>query len=177
MLRHKFFYALLFGVLIFLIGLFFGSSLGKGKVVTNLPKPLQSTQQSNPTPTQKPTAGSTYQENEPDNSFEQAVSLPLGIDIQGSVNSPGDVDFYSFPVELPARVRFTLTNLPSEYQLIVYNPRRQMIGSSDRTGFLDTISTIQVQETGKYYVQITGKKTNINTLPYTIRVSILPFFE
>lgn len=116
-------------------------------------------------------------ETEPNDSPDRATPLSPGTPVLGTLNTGKDIDFYKVVIDAPARIRVNLSRLPQEYQLYVYNPNKQVIGVSQRRGFLDTSSTFSAPEKGTYYLKIFTNYQEAASLPYMITAMVLPFTE
>jgi len=87
------------------------------------------------------------------------------------------VDFFKVTIDAPSRIRITITKLPKEYQLYIYNPNKQLIAVSQRKGFLDTTSTFAAADKGTYFIKIFTNYSDATILPYAITATLLPFSE
>ncbi len=114
---------------------------------------------------------------EPNDSPDQATPIPFGVPVKGTLNTGKDVDFFKVTIDAPSRIRISMTKLPQEYQLYIYNPNKQLIATSQRKGFLDTISTFSAPDKGIYLIKIFTSYNETATLPYGITTTLLPLSE
>lgn len=110
-------------------------------------------------------------ENEPDNSFSQAFHINLNEKITGIYNHPQDTDFYSFSVAKPELIIVSVSNLPSENDLIIFDSKKQIIASSHRTGISSTDFSINLKTAGTYYLKISSNKVMTKDKDYYLYIS------
>lgn len=116
-------------------------------------------------------------EKEPDNSFNQASEIKSGYQTKGSLNTSRDVDFYYFTVEKPSDVRFEFKNVPIEYQVFIYDANKNLIASSNRSGFIASVSLIKITKPGKYFLKVLSSVNSNSVIPYTLTMTILPIIQ
>ncbi len=114
---------------------------------------------------------------EPNDSPDRATPITFGVSVAGTLNTGKDVDFFKVTIDAPSRIRITITKLPKEYQLYIYNPNKQLIAVSQRKGFLDTTSTFAAADKGTYFIKIFTNYSDATILPYAITATLLPFSE
>lgn len=117
--------------------------------------------------------------NEPNNNYTQATPITPGDNDHGLINPTGDVDVFSFNVTQDApNVRVVLSNLPTNYDLKLYQSNGQQVGVSKHRG--KTNDTIVKNNTaaGTYYARVYGNngkfdpdycfviKVNTSNVPY-----------
>lgn len=161
-----------------LVVIIFGLGIGSGIIIQryNQPKVFPLASQPNPLDLPIPQSWKSV-ENQPSNSFATAIDLVPGYDTQGTLGPGNILDYYKFTIKQPAKVQMTVSNLPQEFNSVYYDANYNEIGHTLRTGSISGVTVISLQNPGKYYVKIFGNYTDVVNLPYTIRVSILPFFE
>lgn len=103
-------------------------------------------------------------------SFAQAVAIPLNTDVQGKISPKKDKDYYSFVITTGGTITITLSTLPDDYDLILYNSAQAKKGSSTNSGA--TTETINYTATaGTYYIRVAGFQGANNAAScYTLRV-------
>lgn len=67
------------------------------------------------------------------NSFASAVSVPVNRDIYGTIEASGDVDYYKFVMNAGGFATISLTNLPKNYNIYVYNSSYTLLDSSTKS--------------------------------------------
>ncbi len=122
-------------------------------------------------------SGQSLSEVEPNDSPDQATPIVFGVPIKGTLNTGKDVDFFKVTIDAPSRIRISMTKLPQEYQLYIYNPNKQLIAASQRRGFSDTTSTFSAPDKGIYLVKIFTNYTETAILPYSVIMTLLPLSE
>lgn len=127
-----------------------------------------------PTRTVTPTAGPTpFDTFEPNNNFEQAYAVSPNTPIISYLTSPDDDDFYKFSVSAPATIYASLTSLPDDYDLNLYDPSRQLIGASFNGGIAPEYITASVTAPGVYYLHVYTLGNNYDTIkPYKLLLSL-----
>ena len=114
---------------------------------------------------------------ERNNTVEQATPLVPGYETQATLVSEDDVDFYNFTLDNAARVKIDLRNLPEKFDLYLYDQNHKLIASSFRYGIDEAVTLITLPSTGKYYIKVGSSYKSGANFPYTIRLSILPFYD
>ena len=109
--------------------------------------------------------------------LEKAVPLKIGYRTQGTLTSGKSTDLYYFMVDTDANIRISFKNLPTDYSTYLYDSNKQIISSSNRHGVLESQAIIHIPTPGKYYLQVITDYNEPTNLPYTVNVSVLPFFE
>lgn len=115
--------------------------------------------------------------NLPGNSFSTATKLQTGLDTQGTL-TPGNItDYYTFNLKQAANIIVTVANVPKDFGFILYDSSYTEVAHTLRYGSTAGTTTIKITNAGKYYLKVFGNYTEVVNVPYTIRVSVLPFFE
>ena len=111
---------------------------------------------------------------ESNNTSGTAKTIAVNTDIQGLISSGTDVDWYKFVNTSAAPyIKITLTNLPADYDVKLYNSAVTQIGISENGG--TTAETIKYNSTtvNTRYVQVYGYGGVFSTTQcYTLRASI-----
>jgi hypothetical protein len=90
------------------------------------------------------------------NTLTNAVAVPFNTDIYGLINPSGDYDYYSFQVTTGGSLTITLTQLPKNYDLYLYNANGSQITNSRKNGTANE-SITRTLNPGTYYVLARGK--------------------
>ena len=124
------------------------------------------------TPTASPTPYDTYEQN---NSFDQAAPMVTEIPIISYISYPNDKDYYKFSVTAPSTVYLSLTNLPADYDLFLFNSSRSPIGYSAYGGLTAEYITSTVTTSGVYYALVQGAGPVYDTIkPYKLLLTSTP---
>lgn len=90
------------------------------------------------------------------NKITNAVAIPFNTDVYGTINTSTDKDFYSFTITNAGTVSITLTNLPADFDIALYNSANTILAQSKVTGTTsESISTSLAA--GNYFVRVKGK--------------------
>jgi hypothetical protein len=100
-----------------------------------------------------------------------AAQVPLNTDVKGLISPTGDVDYYRFVISTGGTISLTLTTLPFDYDLRLYNSAGTQLGSSANGG--TSSETINyTAAAGTYYARVIGYNgANSSTVCYTLRVA------
>ena len=124
------------------------------------------------TPTASPTPFDTF---EPNNSFDQAALINTDNPVVSYISFPSDRDFYKFNVTSAGTLYLSLTNLPADYDLYLYNPARQEIEASFNGGQTPEYITKTVTASGLYFALVQGAGPVYDPIkPYKLLVSSGP---
>lgn len=97
---------------------------------------------------------------EPNNSITTAAAIGTGTNYLAQIGFTGDNDYYSFNNNSSARnIRVTLTNLPADYDIRLYNKKNQQVGISQNGGVADETIIYNVGNNGgvgNYKVYVYG---------------------
>lgn len=169
---HKsgFLFDLILAVIMFSLGVVLGPKIFAPGVQFPPPPPSDS-------PIPSPPTSWANKANLPGNSFATAFNLVPGFDVNGSLNAQNVEDFYTFTVDHTSKVRLTGTNTPQDYRWYLYDSNYQLIASTVRSGVVEGLSSVVLQNPGRYYLRVIGKYSDANSLPYTIRLDISSFFN
>jgi len=105
------------------------------------------------------------------NNFANAVAIPFNTDVNGLINITTDKDFYRFDISTGGTITITLTALPANFDIVLYNSGQAQVANSTNTG--TTSETINyTAAAGTYYVRVKGFQGAVNTtLCYTLKVA------
>ncbi len=104
-------------------------------------------------------------------SFAQAVTIPTNTDVTGLINTTTDNDYYSVTLASAGTLTVTLTTLPGDYDLKLYNSAQTQLAVSQNGG--TTSETITYTATaGTYYIRVYGYNgANSTTNCYTLKAA------
>lgn len=95
--------------------------------------------------------------NEPNNAISNATPLTVGTPTAGSIEVTGDNDYFSFSnTATEPNIKVSLTNLPKDYDMRVYNSAGTIVGSSMKVQTNDEVIKLANMPVGTYYVQVFG---------------------
>ena len=111
---------------------------------------------------------------ESNNTLAAAKTIPTGVDVLAQIASSTDLDFYAFSNSASQNnIRVTLTNLPANYDLKLYNPAGTLLLTSANTGTTSETINYNTTAVGIYKVQVYGvSKVYNNTKCYTLKAQI-----
>jgi trimeric autotransporter adhesin len=108
--------------------------------------------------TAAPPCPSTY-DNVTNDAFSSAVQIPLNTDVRGKINPKQDKDYYWFTISNGGTITISLTTLPANYNLTLYNSLMLQVASSQNTGTAnETINYTALA--GNYYVVVGPANNN-----------------
>lgn len=113
---------------------------------------------------------STY-DNSTNGTFAGAPQIPLNTNITGLISPSADNDYYRFVITTGGTITITLTGLPADYDIRLYNSAQTQVGISQAGG--TSSETINyTAAAGTYYVRVYGyNNANNATVCYTLRVA------
>lgn len=99
-----------------------------------------------------------------------AAQIPLNTDIKGTISTSTDNDYYKFVITTGGTATLTLTTLPANYNLRLYNSAGTQLASSANSGTTsETIS--RTYTAGTYYARVLPQRSAFNaTSCYTLRL-------
>ena len=103
---------------------------------------------------------------EANNTSTQAKEINLGSAITAGITSVADVDWFKIttPNSSNTNVEVTLTNLPADYDLYVYNKSLKLVGSSTANGISNEVVFFNSSaRKAVYYIKVVGKNAAFNT--------------
>lgn len=112
---------------------------------------------------------------ENNNTITSAASIAIGGTISGKICPISDIDFYRFNNTNSARnIRVSLTNLPTDYNIELYNPAGTLVASSSRIGTTNDIIVYNTGIIGTYRVRVfaaSGASQNNNSYALKVETS------
>ena len=98
--------------------------------------------------------------------------IPFNTDIKGLISPSGDIDYYKFTITTGGTITVSLTTLPADYDLKLFNSAGMQVGLSENGSTVsETIS--YAAAAGVYYAQAYGynNASNANSC-YTLKVAL-----
>lgn len=110
---------------------------------------------------------------EPNNTKGTAKAIPVNINITGLISPSGDVDFYKFTTTAGAtNIKITLTNLPKDYDLKLFNASGTLLAKSQKAGTSNETIVYNTSTKGTYGIQVYGYRSANDALNcYTLLAS------
>lgn len=101
-----------------------------------------------------------------------AATIPFNTDIKGLISPSGDLDHYRFVITTGGTITLTLTTLPADYDLRLYNSAGTQVAISQNGGTSnETIN--YTAAAGTYFARVYGyNNANNATVCYTLRVNL-----
>lgn len=101
-----------------------------------------------------------------------AATIPFNTDVKGLISPSGDNDYYKFVITTGGTATITLTTLPADYDIRLYNSSGSQLAISQNGGTSnETIS--RTYTAGTYYVRVYGYNgANHATQCYTLKVQL-----
>jgi pimeloyl-ACP methyl ester carboxylesterase len=127
------------------------------------------------TPTASPTASATYTPSDdvPDTREAVTETSPQDANLRYFISPDGDEDWLRFRVTRSGSLQVHLTSLPANYDLFVYNPDGQLLGSSTKDKKSAEFVGLTGVLPGNYYVRIVGVDGAWDAAnPYQLRFSV-----
>jgi hypothetical protein len=107
------------------------------------------------------------------NTFSTAKEIPLNATLTALIDSKIDNDYFVFKVaDAHKHIQVSLSNLPNDYDVRLYNSQQQLIGSSNRKGLLDEKIVFNNAPMDYYYVRIFSTAASSATQCYKFAVNI-----
>ncbi len=105
------------------------------------------------------------------NTFATAVMIPFSTAITGTISSATDIDYYKITITKKGTATVTLTTLPADYDLYIYNSSQTLVASSVNSGTTSE-SINRTFAKGTFYIKVIGYKKAFNTTScYTLTVT------
>lgn len=121
-----------------------------------------------PTFTGGSSSGDLY---EPNNSTTQAYAISSGVSYSSYIYSSSDVDYYKFTVPSSKSISISLTTLPKDYDLYLYNSSGTQVARSIN-GSTTSESITYSASAGTYYIKVIGYNSAYSTSSkYTLKAT------
>lgn len=115
-----------------------------------------------------PASGDTY---EPNDTFGTAYSVSSGSTLNSYIYSASDIDYYKLTVSSSRSFTISLSNLPKDYDLTLYDEYGYYIDYSDNYGTTSETITDTLSP-GTYYIEVIGYNGAYSTTsPYKLTVN------
>jgi hypothetical protein len=111
---------------------------------------------------------------EPNESVGAAKSIPVNTNINASISSGNDKDYFSFSTSGNSKnIKATLTNLAANYNLTLYNNNGNVLRTSANGGTLDETIIYNTNKANTYRISVLGANITDFSLAqcYTLKVS------
>jgi hypothetical protein len=101
-----------------------------------------------------------------------AALIPFNTDVKGLISPANELDYYKFVITTGGTATITLSTLPADFDIRLYNSAGTQLAISQNGG--TTAETISRTYTaGTYYVRVYGfSGANSSTVCYTLRVAL-----
>ncbi len=118
-------------------------------------------------------ATTSYDNYEPNDSFAQAVNIPLCNIYNPTIGESGDLDFFTFPLEAGVGTEVKINNIPVglTYKVTFIDSYQQTTPPFYVTSSDPLTRYVYSPIGGFYYVKIESNNANYSVLPYQIEVS------
>ncbi|QEC67177.1 T9SS type A sorting domain-containing protein [Panacibacter ginsenosidivorans] len=104
-------------------------------------------------------------------SFSAAVLIPLNTDVKGLISTNTDNDYYKFTFVTGGTITVSLTTLPADFDLRLYNSAQTQVAISQNSGTISETINYTVSA-GTYYARAYGyKRAKSTTVCYTLKVA------
>ncbi|MEO6723656.1 MAG: reprolysin-like metallopeptidase [Ferruginibacter sp.] len=101
-----------------------------------------------------------------------AATIPFNTNITGLISPSADIDYYKFVITTSGTITITLSTLPGDYDIRLYNGAGNQVAISQNGG--TSSETINYNAAaGTYYARVYGyNNANSSTVCYTLRVAL-----
>ena len=115
------------------------------------------------------TCPSSY-DNVSNDNFNKAQQIPLNTDVKGKISPSADKDVYKFTITNGGTITISLTNLPADYDIKLFNGSQTQVAVSQSSG--TTSEAINYTAlSGTYYVRVYGYNgANSSSVCYNLKV-------
>jgi Metallo-peptidase family M12B Reprolysin-like/Secretion system C-terminal sorting domain/Fibronectin type III domain/Bacterial pre-peptidase C-terminal domain len=101
-----------------------------------------------------------------------AAQIPLNTDVRGLINPSGDNDYYKFTITTSGTATITLSTLPADYDMRIYNTNGTSQLAISQNGGTTNETNTRTYSPGTYFVRVYGyQNANNATQCYTLRVA------
>lgn len=109
---------------------------------------------------------------ESNNTLATAYTIALNTNVTALIASATDLDYYAFTTTAAQNLSITLTNLPADYDMRLYNSAGLQVGSSHNSGTTAETMTYANAPAGTYKIYVYGYSSAFNASTcYTVRAS------
>ncbi len=110
---------------------------------------------------------------EPNNTSTVSAQIPTNVDINALITPSGEYDWYNFVTTSPnSNIKITLTNLPGDYDIRLYNSNKSQLAISQNGGTTSEQIIRNTTTAGTYYIRVYGYAgANSSTQCYDLKVA------
>jgi hypothetical protein len=120
-----------------------------------------------------PVSGGCVTAFEPNGTQATAASVPVNTPLSAAIGSNGDIDYYTFTTSATGNFNITLTNLPGDYDLFLYNSSGTQLASSEAGGTSSETINSTSRPAGTYYVRVIGYNGAFSTtVCYNLNINV-----
>jgi hypothetical protein len=121
-----------------------------------------------------PAATSCTDNYETNNTLSAAKTIPVNTNLTARIGTSTDIDWFKFTnTSAQKNIRVTISNLPFDYDLYLYNSAGTLLSSSENGGTTSELVKYNNGAVGTYYVRVRGYNGAFSgTACYTINASI-----
>lgn len=118
------------------------------------------------------TGGGCVETYESNNTSATAKPVTVGVDISSQISTASDLDWYSFAnTTTNKNIKITLTTLPADYDIKLYNPSGTNVKTSQNGGTTSETIIYNTSTVGTYKIQVYGYSgAYSNTACYTMKI-------
>jgi hypothetical protein len=121
--------------------------------------------------TTSPVSGGCITNFEPNETLATAATASTNTNLSAGINTTTDADWYKFTLSATSNLNITLTNLPGDYDIILYNSAGTEIKRSENGGTTSETITNNNTAAGTYYVKVFGYNGAMSTtVCYTLNI-------
>ena len=108
---------------------------------------------------------------EPNGTTAQAYAIASGVSYTSYIASSADIDYYKFSVSTAKSISISLTTLPKDYDLYLYNSSGTLVAKSEKAGTTSESITYSAAS-GTYYIKVIGYNGAYSTTTkYTLKAT------
>jgi hypothetical protein len=110
---------------------------------------------------------------EPNGTLATAAAALVNSPMSAAIGASGDIDYYTFTTSATSNFSITLTNLPGDYDLFLYNSAGTQLASSEAGGTSSETITSNNRPAGTYYVRVIGYNGAFSTtVCYNLNIGV-----
>lgn len=113
--------------------------------------------------TTSPVSGGCTTNFEPNETLATAATVSTNTNLSAAITTTTDADWYKFTLSAANDLNITLTNLPGDYDIILYNSAGTEIKRSENAGTTSETITNANTAAGTYYVKVFGYNGAMST--------------
>jgi hypothetical protein len=120
--------------------------------------------------TTNPISGGCTANFEPNESLAAAATVATNTNHSGAISTSTDSDWFKFTISATSNLNITLTTLPADYDIILYNSAGTEIRRSENGGTTSETITNSNTVAGTYYLRVFGWNGANSTSCYTLNI-------